>query len=87
MDINFLGINYGIHQNILSMNDVNMLDILEMKYNHEIMRKLRKNFHQIVLLGNKVLATYLAEKMFKEDGYGFNKYHSLALTAQSVEEL
>jgi hypothetical protein len=45
MDINFLGINYGIHQNILSMNDVNMLDILEMKYNHEIMRKLRKNFH------------------------------------------
>jgi hypothetical protein len=45
MDTNFLGINYGIHQYILSMDDENMLDLLEMKYNHEIMRKLRKNFH------------------------------------------
>jgi hypothetical protein len=64
-----------------------MMDILEMKYNHNIMRKLRKNFQWIVLLGNTILADYLADRMFKEDGYGFNKFHSLAITAKTVDEL
>lgn len=87
MERNFLGNLYKLHMTILSLTSVMMMDTLEMKYEHKSMRKLRNNFHWIVLLGNEELAKYLAEWMFKEDGYGFNKFHHLAIVVESVGEI
>jgi ankyrin repeat protein/predicted DNA-binding WGR domain protein len=45
------------------------------------------NFYQAIEQGNVELASWVAKKFVESDGFGFNKFHHLALVAESPDEL
>lgn len=86
MEKQFFSINSRTRE-IALLTDYDTITKLHMKHKNKLFSKFNSNFQWIVILGNQVLGGYMADKMFKDDGYGFNKFHSLAINAQSVEEL
>lgn len=56
-------------------------------YETELLTNLESKVCQTVLLGNRFLASKLAEKMYLNNGWGFSKFHFLAVSAESEADL